>query len=81
MEFLSNHIIKKHRMSCFTRLNERHICVDSVTFNAVTAMPDIITCLREVAPYSLVNMEEQAAIKLEAAGAPETSAQTAVPGC
>jgi hypothetical protein len=49
-----------------------------VTFNVVTAMTDIVTCLWEVAPYSLVNMEEQAAIKLEAAGAPETSAQTAV---
>jgi hypothetical protein len=48
-----------------------------VTFNAVTAMTDI-TCLREVAPYSLVNMEQQAAVKLEAAGATETPAQTEV---
>jgi hypothetical protein len=49
-----------------------------VTVNIVTAMTDIITCLREVAPYSLVNMEEQTAIKLEGAGASEISAQTAV---
>jgi len=41
-------------------------------------MTNIVTCLREVAPYSLVNMEEQAAIKLEAAGASETLAHTAV---
>jgi hypothetical protein len=48
-----------------------------VTFDGVTAITDI-TFLREVAPYSLVNLEEQAAIKLEAAGAFEIWAQTAV---
>jgi len=78
MEFLCNQIIKKHRISCFTHLNERHKCVDIVTFNVVTAMNDFITCLREVAPYSLVNMEEQAAVKLETAGASGTSSQIAV---
>ena len=46
--------------------------MDSVTFNVLTAMTCIITCLREVAPSSLLDMEERAAMKLEAAGACET---------
>ena len=48
-----------------------------MTFDGVTAITDI-TFLREVAPYSRVNVEEQAAVKLEAAGASEIWAQTAV---